>query len=70
MYLSWLRSPFHVMANQPQGDVEYVANIIPCSAEFSGNYTPIDTSSAATQSMKLCSYGMVVIVALVVHVLL
>ena len=73
MYLPWPRSPFPVTANQPQNEVEYMVNIVPCEAQFNGNYTPnppFYTPSAATQSMKPYGHGIVVIVALAVRILL
>ena len=61
-------SPFPVVANQPQNDVIYVANVIPCGAQFAANYTNTNTnatkSSSVTQSMKPYSHAIVIIVVL------
>jgi hypothetical protein len=67
-YSTWPRVPFAVTANRPRNEIEYAVNIVPCDAEFSGNYTP--SLSAATQSMKPYYHVIVFIVAFAVHILL
>jgi hypothetical protein len=67
-YLPW-PSSFPVVANQPQKDVIYVANVIPCDAQFNANSssggTTLPPGRSSAQSMKPYS-----IVALAVHTLL
>ena len=67
-----LRVSLPVIANKPQNDVEYMANIVPCDAEFNGNYTPpFERFTAGTQSMKPYRHAIVLIVLLTsVHILL
>jgi len=61
-----------VIANQPQNEVAYLANIVPCDAQFKGNFTPNPKFGpvAAAQSLKPYSHGLMVIVALSVRILL
>jgi hypothetical protein len=68
----WPSVSFSVIANKPQNDVVYQANIVPCGAEFKGNSTPAYVVLAAgAQSMKPYGHAIIiVIVALTVHIFL